>query len=80
MAPRTLHRHLAAEGASFRQLLDEVRQALAEEMLAHRMTVDEVAERLGYSEASSFVHAFKRWKGISPRTYRQRTTEEARRD
>ena len=73
MAPRTLHRHLAAEGVSFRQLLDEVRQALAEEMLAHGMTVDEVAERLGYSEPSSFTHAFKRWKGICPRTYRQET-------
>ncbi len=73
MAPRTLHRHLDAEGTSFRQLLDEVREALAEGMLAHRMTVEEVAERLGYSEASSFVHAFKRWKGISPKTYRQRS-------
>jgi AraC-like DNA-binding protein len=71
MAPRTLHRHLGAEGTSFRQLVDEVREALAEEMLAHRMTVAEVAERLGYSEASSFVHAFKRWKGVSPRAYRQ---------
>lgn len=71
MAPRTLHRHLAAEGVSFRQLMEEVRQPLAEEMLAHGMTVDEVAERLGYSEASSFTHAFKRWKGISPRTYRR---------
>ena len=65
MAPRTLRRHLAAEGTSFRKLVDGVRQALAEEMLAHRMTVDEIAERLGYSEASSFVHAFKRWKGTS---------------
>ncbi len=33
---------------------------------------DEVAERLGYSEASSFVHAFKRWKGVAPGAYRQR--------
>jgi AraC-like DNA-binding protein len=49
-------------------------------MLAHRMTVDEVAERLGYSEASSFAHAFKRWKGISPRTYRRQTTDASRRD
>jgi AraC-like DNA-binding protein len=71
MAPRTLHRHLAAEGVSFRQLQDEVRQALAEEMLAHGMTVEEVADRLGYSGASSFTHAFKRWKGVSPSTYRQ---------
>lgn len=72
MAPRTLHRNLAAEGTSFRRLLDEVRETLAEEMLAHRMAVDEVAERLGYAEASSFVHAFKRWKGIPPGVYRAR--------
>ena len=71
MAPRTLHRHLGAEGTSFRQLVDEVRKALAEGMLSHRMTVDEVAERLGYSEASSFYHAFKRWKGVSPSAYRR---------
>jgi AraC-like DNA-binding protein len=75
MAPRTLHRHLAAEGTSFRRLLDEVREMLAEEMLGHRMTVDEVAERLGYAEASSFVHAFKRWKGIPPGTYRGRAAQ-----
>ena len=78
MAPRSLHRHLAAEGTSFRQLLDEVREVLSEEMLAHRMTIDEVAERLGYAEASSFVHAFKRWKGMSPRIYRQRGPERSR--
>jgi AraC-like DNA-binding protein len=71
MAPRTLHRRLAAEGTSFRRLVDEVRQRLAQEMLAHRMSVGEVAERLGYAEASSFVHAFKRWKGVAPGAYRQ---------
>lgn len=73
MAPRTLRRHLGAEGTSFRQLVDEVRQTLAEEMLEHRMTVEEVAERLGYAEGSSFNHAFKRWKGVSPRTHRRQT-------
>lgn len=72
MAPRSLHRHLAAEGTSFRRLVAEVRTALADEMLSHRMTVDEVAERLGYAEAASFIHAFKRWKGASPGVYRGR--------
>jgi AraC-like DNA-binding protein len=71
MAPRTLHRHLAAEDTTFRRLLGEVREDLAEEMLAYQMTVDEVAERLGYAETSSFAHAFKRWKGISPGAYRR---------
>ena len=72
MATRSLHRHLAAEGTTFRLLIDEVRSALAEEMLAHRMSVAEVAERLGYAEAASFSHAFKRWKGTPPRVYRAR--------
>jgi AraC-like DNA-binding protein len=72
MAPRSLHRHLAAEGTTFRRLVAEVRATLADEMLAHRMTIDEVAERLGYAESASFIHAFKRWKGRSPGAYRSR--------
>lgn len=36
------------------------------------MSVEEVAERLGYAESSSFVHAFKRWKDVSPTDYRDR--------
>lgn len=73
MAPRTLRRHLDAEATSFRQLIDEVREALAYELLAQKSTVQEVAERLGYAETSSFVHAFKRWTGVSPTSYRRRS-------
>ena len=49
-----------------------MRSTLAEEMLSHRMRVAEVAERLGYAEAASFSHAFKRWKGTPPGVYRAR--------
>src|SRR5207244_184756 len=66
MAPRTLHRHLAAEDTTFRRLLGEVREDLAEEMLAYQMTVDEVAERRGYDETSSFAHAFTHGNGNAP--------------
>jgi len=31
--------------------------------------VEDVAVRLGYAEASSFIHAFKRWKGVTPTAY-----------
>jgi AraC-like DNA-binding protein len=41
-------------------------------MLANRMSVAEVAERLGYAEPASFSHAFKRWKGTPPHVYRAR--------
>jgi AraC-like DNA-binding protein len=72
MTSRTLRRHLAAEGTSWRGLVDEVRAALAEEMLgAGRLRVADVAERLGYAETASFIHAFQRWKGVPPGSYRR---------
>ncbi|MFL6084283.1 MAG: helix-turn-helix transcriptional regulator [Mycobacterium sp.] len=70
MSSRTLRERLAAEGTSYRELLDEIRERLAEEMLVAGLTVAQVAERLGYLEVSSFSHAFRRWKGMGPRAYR----------
>ncbi|MEC3957649.1 AraC family transcriptional regulator [Nocardia sp. CDC153] len=73
VSPRTLSRRLHDEGTSFRALLDEVRQALSEEMLDHTgMTTEQVAARLGYAEAASFIRAFRRWKGCPPQEYRAR--------
>lgn len=64
--PRTLRRQLAAEGTSFRRLADEVREALAVELLDAGLTQDQVADRLGYSDAASFARAFRRWTGHPP--------------
>jgi len=67
MTSRTLRRHLADQGTSFRDLRDEVLMTLAEELIGTaRMKLAEVAERLGYSDAAAFSHAFKRWKGVTP--------------
>ncbi len=72
MAPRSLRRRLQEEGTSFRALTEEVRQALAEEMLkTAKLKLDEIAERLGYAESASFIHAFKRWTGQSPTAFRR---------
>ncbi|MDG3014330.1 AraC family transcriptional regulator [Speluncibacter jeojiensis] len=72
MSTRTLRRRLADEGTSYRTLRDEVRQALAERLLATgALSVDEIALRLGYAEASSFIHAFTRWKGTTPARHRR---------
>ncbi|MGE6790972.1 AraC family transcriptional regulator [Pseudomonas guineae] len=72
ISSRTLRRRLEAQGSSFRQLQEEVRQALAEELLAiASLSQEDIAERLGYSEVSNFLHAFKRWKGLTPGQYRQ---------
>ncbi|WP_068826051.1 AraC family transcriptional regulator [Pseudomonas sp. BMS12] len=73
MSSRTLRRRLEAEGSNFRLLLEEVRQTLAEELLGTGgLSLEEIAERLGYGEVSNFIHAFKRWKGVAPRQYQRR--------
>ncbi|MGQ4600748.1 AraC family transcriptional regulator ligand-binding domain-containing protein [Nocardia sp. R6R-6] len=73
MSSRTLSRRLHEEGTSFRALLDEVRQTMSEVLLTHTdMTTEQVAARLGYAEAASFIRAFRRWQGCPPQTFRSR--------
>ncbi|MEU8898067.1 AraC family transcriptional regulator ligand-binding domain-containing protein [Nocardia sp. NPDC048505] len=66
MSLRTMRRRLAEEGTSYRQLCVETYGALAEELLATGLTVEDVAHRMGYSGAPSFSTAFKQWRGVSP--------------
>jgi AraC-like DNA-binding protein len=76
LSSRTLRRRLMAEGTSFRALQDEVRQALAEDLLAAGgLSLEEIAERLGYGELSNFIHAFKRWKGTTPGRYQRQRSD-----
>lgn len=72
MHVRHLHRKLAEEGASYQQILDEVRLEMATGLLRDpRLSVEDVATRLGYSEGQSFVRAFKRQAGMTPGRFRQ---------
>ena len=71
MSGRTLRRQLSALGSSYRQLLDQVRSDLARQYLENsNMSVEQVAQLLGYTETTNFRRAFKRWLGVSPRDYR----------
>lgn len=65
---RTLRRRLADEGTTYRELVQETFGVLAEELLGSGLTVEQVAERLGYADKSSFHRAFKQWRGVSPGT------------
>jgi AraC-like DNA-binding protein len=69
---RTLQAQLADAGLNFTDILEKQRLQTARDHLRNpELTLDEVAEILGYAEQSSFGRAFKRWTGQTPRQYRQ---------
>jgi len=71
MSVRTLSRALAAEGTTFREVLDQLRRERAVRYLSNpRMSVGEAAFLLGFSELSAFHRAFKRWTGQTPSEFR----------
>ena len=70
--PRNLHRKLHKEDTSFKQLLTEVRQDLAQQYIQDRSkTLTEISYLLGFSEVSSFSRAFKGWTGMPPSAARE---------
>lgn len=72
MSSRTLKRKLQQLGTSYQRILDDLRKGLAVEYLTQtERTVDEIAVQLGYSDASNFARAFRRWTRRSPSDYRR---------
>ena len=72
MSSRTLKRKLQQLGTSYQTILDDLRKGLAVEYLTQtEITVDDIAVQLGYSDASNFARAFRRWTGRSPSDYRR---------
>ncbi|WP_298432578.1 AraC family transcriptional regulator [uncultured Jannaschia sp.] len=68
---RALQRALAAEGMSFRALVDHVRQDLAEGLLVNSdYALAEIAFLAGFSEQSALTRAFRRWRGEPPAAFR----------
>jgi AraC-like DNA-binding protein len=73
LSPRTLQRKLADAGASFQQVLDAARHALAQDYLRQRgLSLADIAFLLGYQEQSAFTHAFREWSGMNPGAWRER--------
>ncbi|WP_417593904.1 AraC family transcriptional regulator [Oceanospirillum sp.] len=71
IAPRTLRRKLTEEGTSLRELKEQLRRDLAIKLLSsEHLGVNEVSERVGFSETAAFCRAFKRWTGYSPSKWR----------
>lgn len=71
MTPRTLHRRLQQEGTSFQDILEQIRHTLAlEHLKANRLSIQEIAYALGYTDIANFRRAFKRWQALPPSQYR----------
>jgi AraC-like DNA-binding protein len=71
MHSRTLTRHLSACGTSFKQLADEGRFEIAQQMLRNTsLDMGQIAAALDYADMSSFTRAFRRWTGTTPAAWR----------
>ena len=68
---RNLRRQLKSNNTSFQRIFDGVREQLACEYLQNsKLALDDIAELVGFSDASNFRRAFKRWTGKVPSAYR----------
>jgi AraC-like DNA-binding protein len=72
VSPRTLQRRLSDEGTTFAEALSTLRQELAVRLLEDRsLAMYEVGFLLGYADPTAFHRAFRRWRGLSPRRFRE---------
>jgi AraC-like DNA-binding protein len=67
---QTLLGLLKAEGTTFEKVVDELRHKMALEYLdGKKVSANETAYLVGFSEPAAFSRAFKRWTGCSPAEY-----------
>lgn len=68
---RSLQRKLNDSGTSYKDLVENIRQTMAEQHLNQNLlSLGEISYLLGFSNVANFSRAFKRWKGITPGAYR----------
>jgi AraC-like DNA-binding protein len=73
---RTLHRRLAENGLTYQGIVDELRCSIATEFLENtQLSMEQVAERVGFADAASFRRAFKKWTNKAPSFFRGRSPE-----
>jgi len=72
ISARTLKRRLAEEQTTFSAIRDTwLRDRATALLLNHDLTVESIADRLGYSDAANFTRAFVRWVGKTPSAWRR---------
>jgi AraC-like DNA-binding protein len=72
MTSRTLHRRLNSLGTSYKILREDIVAEFSRQLLRESdVSITEIAGRMGYSESSAFVRAFKRSEGVTPLAFRK---------
>ncbi len=79
VSPQSLRRRLQDDDNSgFQELKDRVRRDVAIHLLQKsRLSLEEIALSLGFSELSTFHRAFRRWTGVAPGEFRQTRSQPA---
>ncbi len=72
ISARTLDRRLAASGLTWQEMIDGLRLKVALDALSDPViTINALADKLGFSDTRTFQKSFKRWTGLSPSDYRK---------
>jgi AraC-like DNA-binding protein len=71
MSKSTFIRRLSKANTSFKEIVDDIRHELANYYLIEsEMSMENIAEKLGYADTSNFSRVFKRWHNTTPSKFR----------
>lgn len=75
LGTRTLRRHLKKEGRTYQEIKNDIRRDAAIYYLLRKgFAINDVAEKIGFADTSTFIRAFKNWTGMTPHTFRRRSS------
>ena len=73
ISSQTLHRRLKESATSYQKIKDNLRREVAiQKLVNEKLSVEQVADIVGFTESRSFTRAFKHWTGLTPREYCKR--------
>jgi len=73
ISSQTLHRRLKESATSYQKIKDNLRREVAiQKLVNEKLSVEQVADIVGFTESRSFTRAFKHWTGLTPRAYCKR--------
>lgn len=73
ISPSTMDRRLKEADLSWQEVVDGLRAQLSADYLSdERLTVADIAEKLGFADVRAFQRRFKRWTGMTPTEFRKK--------